>query len=154
MRRWSWPAWRELIGETSFEQTADSLESLQRTLNRGEESRIEANTNIASLTEKIGTLTDQMRTEQSLMMKLAESQLELRPVLARLVENADQPTGGFDEAVRNNIRNIDVHIARMLEELATGRTEMVSELRSEIRVLSRTLAAIAEQSARQRGDSG
>ena len=137
-----------------LEQTADSLESLQRTLNRGEESRIEANTNIASLTEKIGTLTDQMRTEQSLMMKLAESQVELRPVLARLVENAEQPAGGFDEAVRNNIRNIDVHIARMLEELATGRTEMVSELRSEIRVLSRTLAAIAEQSARQRSDDG
>ena len=39
-------------------------------------------------------------------------------------------------------------MARLLEEMATGRAEMVSELRSELRVLARTLAAIAEKSAR------
>ena len=136
-----------------LEQTADSLENLQRTLDRGEESRITANTNITALTENLGTLTDQMRTEQSLMMKLAESQIEIRPILAKLAETAGRG-GGFDEAVRGNIRSIDVHMSRLLEELASGRAEMVSELRSEIRVLSRTMAAIAEQSARQRGKAG
>ncbi len=133
-----------------LEQTADGLESLQRTLDRGEESRITANNNIAILTEKLGTLTDQMRTEQTLMMKLAESQLEIRPILAKLADTAGRGGAGFDESVRNNIRSIDVHMTRLLEELASGRTELVSEIRSEIRVLSRTLAAIAEQSARPR----
>ena len=137
-----------------LEQTADSLENLQRTLDRGEESRIFANTGIAALTEKLGTLTEQMRTEQSLMMKLAESQLELRPVLAKLASASDRSTGGFDENVRSNIRNIDVNMSRMMEEMASGRTELVSEPRSEIRVLSRTMAAIAEQTARSRNDAG
>ncbi|MHA1107647.1 MAG: flagellar motor protein MotA [Alphaproteobacteria bacterium] len=133
-----------------LEQTADSLENLQRTLDRGEESRITANTGISSLTDKLGTLTDQMRTEQSLMIKLAESQLELRPVLAKIAAASDHFGGGFDENARGNIRNLDINMSRLMEELASGRAELVSELRSEIRVLSRTMAAIAEQAARPR----
>jgi hypothetical protein len=130
-----------------LEQSADSLESLQRTIDRGEESRITANNNITNLAEKLSMLTDQMRTEQSLMMKLAESQLELKPILSRLAEG--QASGGFgDDGVRSHVRNIDVHLARLHEELATGRAETVQELRTEIRVLSRTLAAIAEKAAR------
>ena len=130
-----------------LEQSADSLESLQRTIDRGEESRITANNNITTLAEKLSMLTDQMRTEQSLMMKLAESQLELKPILARLADG--QSGGGLgDDGVRSHVRNIDVHLARLHEELATGRAETVQELRTEIRVLSRTLAAIAEKAAR------
>ena len=58
-----------------LEQTAESLENLQRILARGEDSRIAANTGTMALTEKLTTLTDQMRTEQNLMVKLVESQL-------------------------------------------------------------------------------
>ena len=123
-----------------LEQTADSLESLQRTIDRGEESRVSANQSMAVLAENLTALTDQMRTEQTLLSQLAESQLELRPVLARL---ADARAGGnFDENLQQHIRNIDVHLARLMEQLATARSEMVQELRTEIRVLSRTIAAI------------
>lgn len=73
-----------------LEQTADNLDNLQRVLVRGEESRIQANANLTALTERLGTLTDQMRAEQSLMLRLAESQLALEPVLERL----SHPTGG------------------------------------------------------------
>ncbi len=128
-----------------LEQTADSLENLQRTMERGEEGRLNANNNIAALAERVTTLTDQMKTEQSLMVKLAETQLEIKPLLASLTQEAIQRTSPIDEAVVQNIRNIDIQMARLLEELATGRGELVSELRSEIRVLSRTMAAIAER---------
>ena len=128
-----------------LEQTADSLEGLQRTMERGEEGRISATSNISALTETISMLTNQMKTEQSLMMKLAETQVEIKPLLAGLAQNAGKPAAAMDEAVIHNIRNIDIQMARLIEELATGRTEVVSELRSEIRVLSRTMAAIAER---------
>jgi hypothetical protein len=126
-----------------LEQTADSLESLQRTLERGEENRISANSKIILLAEKLDTLTEHMRTEQSLMIKLAETQLEMRPLLAKLTE--DSTTRVTDDLMYKSIRSIDTQIARLLEELGTGRNELVSELRSEIRVLSRTMAAIAER---------
>ena len=126
-----------------LEQTADSLESLQRTLERGEESRISANNKILLLAEKLDTLTEHMRTEQSLMIKLAETQLEMRPLLAKLTEGSTARV--TDDLMSKSIRNIDTQIARLIEELGTGRNELVSELRSEIRVLSRTMAAIAER---------
>jgi len=129
-----------------LEQTADSLEALQRTLDRSEESRIGANDHINDLTEKLTMLTEQMRAEQSLMIKLAESQIELKPILAKL---ADQQPGAFgDDGTRNHVRNIDVSLARLHEELATGRSETVQELRSEIRVLARTIAAVADKASR------
>jgi hypothetical protein len=127
-----------------LEQTADSLESLQRTLERGEESRISANSGIVSLTDKLDTLTDQMRTEQSLMIKLAETQLEIKPLLAKI---ANAPiSSSSEETMGKSMRSIDTQLARLIEEMGTGRSELVSELRSEIRVLSRTMAAIAERS--------
>lgn len=127
-----------------LEQTADSLDNLQRVIARGEESRISANTNMRALTDKLSTLTDQMRAEQTLMLRLAETHLEMKPLLARL---ADVNLGGMDEMTRNHIRNIDTAAGRMIEEMATGRDEVISELRSEFKLLARTLAARAEESS-------
>jgi hypothetical protein len=124
-----------------LEQTAESLESLQRTLSRGEESRISANSALMTMSEKMGTLGDHMRTEQALMMKLAESQLEMKPIMARLSENSSASSGGLDEATRSHIRNLDVYMARLVEELGTGREDIIQQLRSEIKLLARTIAA-------------
>ncbi|MBY0430635.1 MAG: flagellar motor protein MotA [Rhodospirillales bacterium] len=124
-----------------LEQTADSLNSLQRVISRGEESRINANNNIRALTDKLATLTDQMRTEQSLIARLAESQLELKPVLVRLAESNES---AVDEATRGHVRNVDVALTRLIEELAVGRDEVIREMRSEFKMLARTISAIAE----------
>jgi hypothetical protein len=132
-----------------LEQTAESLESLQRTLARGEDGRIATNTHLLALTEKIGALTDQMRAGQELMTKLAESQNELRPVLARLADGSRGSTGALDDATRAHIRNLDVYVARLIEEMISGREEVVRQVRSDIKLLARTMAAIAEDTERQ-----
>ncbi len=132
-----------------LEQTADSLDNLQRVMSRGEESRISANTNMRQLTDRLSTLADQMKTEQSLMLKLAENQLEMRPILTRLAEGAASPA--IDEATRHHIRNIDIALNRLVEEMATGRDEMVRDIRSEFKLLARTIAAIAEEDSAMAG---
>ncbi len=124
-----------------LEQTAESLESLQRTLSKGEESRISANNSLMAVGEKMGTLSDHMRTEQALMMKLAESQLEMKPILARLAEGGGISGGGLDEATRSHIRNMDVYLARLVEDMDSGREDVISQIRSEIKLLARTIAA-------------
>ncbi|HLO76790.1 MAG TPA: flagellar motor protein MotA [Magnetospirillum sp.] len=124
-----------------LEQTADSLDELQRIMARGEESRISTNTNIRQLTDKLSTLTDHMRAEQALMIKLGEAQMEMRPLLAKL---ADQSQGGMDDTTRTHIRNMDVALARLVDETAQGHDELIAELRSEFKLLARTIAAVAE----------
>ena len=118
-------------------------------MQRGEESRIGADSSINNLVNRLGTLTDQMKAEQNLMAKLAESQIELKPIFSRLEEGLNrQGFGGPDTGVQMHIRNIDTHLARLLEDGSQGRKELIQEIRTEIRVLSRTLAAIAEQAGR------
>ena len=135
------PAYIQALLET----TADSLESLQRTISQGEENRSKADTSLLSLAERLTSLTDQMKAEQELMLRLAQGQAELRPVLERL---ANANAGGFDDATRNHIRNVDVYLARLVEDIAGGRNQVVQEIRSEIRLLARTIAALAEEGER------
>jgi hypothetical protein len=131
-----------------LEQTADSLDNLQRTMSRGEESRIQANNSLQGLVERLGVLTDQMRTQQQLMTQLAETQGEVRPLLTRLAELARSGGFGIDESSRNHLRNVDLQMNRLLEELTTGRQVSTQELTREIRMVARTIAAIAEESQR------
>jgi hypothetical protein len=125
--------------EALIEQTADNLDKLQRAMGRGEESRIAANNNIVSLTERLALLSEQIRTEQTLLVRLAEQQIELKPVLQRLAEGVGVST--VDEESRAHLRNIEVHLVRLGEELAQGRGDSIQEIRSEIRLLARTLAS-------------
>ncbi|MDA0306909.1 MAG: flagellar motor protein MotA [Proteobacteria bacterium] len=122
-----------------LEQTAESLENLQKTIAGGEESRASVNNSIMTLGEKLELLTNHMRTEQTLMKGLAESQMEMKPILAKLAAGAE--TGGLDEGSRNHIRNLDLYLTRLTEELSAGRNELIQQLRSEIKLLARTIAA-------------
>ena len=105
--------------QAMLETTADSLDNLHRTIAHGEESRSHANTAIA---DRLAMLTDRMKSEQELMGRLVRGQTELRPVLERL---AEAHGGGFDEATRNHIRNVDAHLSRLLEDQSSGRAQLV-----------------------------
>jgi len=130
-----------------LEQTADSLENLQRILARSEESRIGANATLASLTDRLGVFGEQMKAGQILMVRLAENQLELKPSLNRLAEVAEGSLG-HDDVLRNHMRNIEAYLARLTEDVAQGRAQSVQELRAEIRILARTVAGLAEENRR------
>jgi hypothetical protein len=128
-----------------LEQTAENLEGLQRILARGEEGRAQTSQAMMTLTERLSTLTDQMRASQQLMLRVAEQQAALGPVLQRLAEVQAAPA---DEVVRGHLRNTEIYLSRMLEEMTTGRAQATAELRSEIKLVARTIAALAEEQPR------
>ena len=125
-----------------LERTADSLGDLQRTLARTEENRNQQNASMLEFADRLATLADQMRTEQDLMVKLVETQMEIRPVLQRLADSGDRSDGGFDQASRTHLRNLDVSVRRFIEEAGQGRAELVQDIRGEIKLLARTIAAM------------
>jgi len=127
-----------------LEQTADSLENLQRILARSEESRVGINVSLAGLAERLSAVADHLKDGQTLMTRLAENQMELRPSLARLATIAENSLGQ-DDVLRTHLRNIEAYMARLTEDVAEGRAQSVQELRSEIRLLARTISALAEE---------
>lgn len=129
-----------------LEQTADGLEGMQRAMARSEENRTDYSRNIFELTERIGALSNQMATEQKLMLKLAESQSELTPILGKLAESGGNSAS--DEITQAYLRNIETYLSRIHDEMGPGRTDAVKEIRSEIRLLARTIAALAEEPER------
>lgn len=132
-----------------LEQTADSLDNLQRTMARGEDNRSNASTALLQLNEKLSLLTEQMRAEQGLLLKLTEHQIEMRPIMAKLAQNTE--SGGFDAASRGHLRNMDILLTRLLDDAAQGRAKLVDDMRAEIKLLSRTIAAAADSNSRRGG---
>ncbi|MBV9862668.1 MAG: flagellar motor protein MotA [Alphaproteobacteria bacterium] len=130
-----------------LEQTADSIEKLQRILARGEEGRNAANATLVGLSDRLGVLGDQMKAGQQLMLRLAENQMELKPSLTRLASIAENSLGQ-DDVLRGHLRNIEAYMARLAEDLAEGRAQTVQEMRGEIRLLARTIAALADENGR------
>src|SRR3546814_16184285 len=60
--------------EALLEQTAESLDGLQKTMARAEDGRTSANRNMQALVERLTHLADQMRAEQQLLVRIAEQQ--------------------------------------------------------------------------------
>ena len=122
-----------------LEQTAENMESLQRVLTRDEENRTQVNQAVLTLNERLGALADTMRANQQLMMRIAESQTTLGPAMQRLAS-----VQGGDETSRGHLRNIELYLQRMLAESEQGRARATADLRNDLRLLTRTVAALAE----------
>jgi hypothetical protein len=116
------------------------MENLQNILTRGEERNSQIGHAILTLNEKTGMLSETMRTSQQLMLRIAETQAALGPTLHRLAE-----MHGGDEVSRAHLRNIEVYLQRLLADAEQGRAQTTAELRNDLRLLTRTVAALAEE---------
>jgi hypothetical protein len=122
-----------------LEQTAENMESLQRVVTHDDENRQQINQAVITLNERLSMLADTMRATQHLMLRIGESQTTLGPALQRLAEQQ-----GGDEATRTYLRNIEGHLQRLLAETEQGRSRATADLRNDLRLLTRTVAALAE----------
>ncbi len=125
--------------EALLEKTAENLDKLQRAVTRGEEERRENISKQTELAERIAELTDQIKAEQKIILSLSKNQMDLQPAVSRLVDLAADGWAG-DEEIRQHIRNVDVHVARVLSEISTGRAQLMDELRDEMRLLSHAIS--------------
>ena len=125
-----------------LEQTADNLENLQRTLARGEDSRIDTNRGISQLTANLADLTNSMQAQQELLLKLAQGQANLEPLLVVLTETTKDSANGQATAA---LKSIEAQLELLLKDQSTGRQDAVQDVRNEIRLLARTIAALDER---------
>lgn len=121
-----------------LEQTAENMENLQHILGRDEENRAQINQAVLTLNERLASLADTMRANQQLMLRIAETQTSLGPALRSLAEaqNTDETT--------RHLRSIEHYMQRMVTETEQGRARATAELRNDLRLLTRTVAALAE----------
>ena len=144
--------------EALLEQTAESLQELQNIMARGEPSRASGNDQLAELNAKLSLFADQMKVQQQVMLRIAETQRDLGPLLRSMGDVAEAlsapsaSAAGIDEATRTHIRNIDGGLTRLAAAIESGRTESVRELRNEIKLLAKTVAATRDGAASDGGE--
>ena len=119
-----------------LEQTAENMEQLQQVLTRSEEGRVHSNNALVGLSERTALLGDGLRLQQQLLEKITTSQMAMLPLLEKL---AEAKTGG-DDVARAHLRNIELLLSRLITEAEQGRSQGLSELRSDLKLLTRTLS--------------
>jgi hypothetical protein len=121
-----------------LQQTADNLDRLQTQLSRSEDNRGELQGAVGLLSQRLAELSDRLAHDQDVVQRMVGGQQE---ILRHLAQRSDTPA--IDSNTRDHIRNTDVQLGRLIEELSRGRNEMVRELRNEIKLVARTIAIVA-----------
>ncbi|HEU0221798.1 MAG TPA: biopolymer transporter ExbB [Paracoccaceae bacterium] len=149
-------------GDTSalagmLEQTALQIETLEELVRRSEDRRTETDGRLAVLAEAVGALVHQIASERqpgparsddtALLERIANAQERMTSIL----KERDDDTGQLDAETRMRLRNIDVQLLRILEEMAAGRQDSVAEIRAELNTLTRTIASAVGRTAERQG---
>ena len=124
-----------------LEQTAESIDSLQRTLGRGEDERKHLADNFANLAEKMSAVADQIQNNQKAFAKGNDKSIDITPLVEYMKENPS----GIDDPTKEHIRNMDISIKRLVEENNQGNKQLMTALRSEIKLLAKTISAAVEK---------
>ncbi|WP_232830377.1 biopolymer transporter ExbB [Oceanicella sp. SM1341] len=135
-----------------LEQTAMQIESLREMVTRGEERRFETEDRLTRLASSLDRLSETLATPSAeqraaeearaaTLERIAASQERMLAMTAQRLEDGEH----VDAETRMRLRNIDVQLLRILEEMSAGRQDSLSEIRSGFAQLPRGIgAAISE----------
>jgi hypothetical protein len=130
--------------ESVVAQTAENLDALRRLTVQAEEERRGQGGALGAVATQLATIDDHLQGQQAMTARLAEGQAATAAVLGRLATALESDRFGIDEPTRQHIRSLDTTMRRMIEEMSTGRIQLSGEIRGEIKLLARTIAALAE----------
>lgn len=141
-----------------MEQTSHQIDTLKELVMRGEEQRMRTDSRLGSLAEGITALAKQLANQPkghqasldpALFERLAQGQDQVIAGQAQIVEAVQglKEDGGesMDAETRMRLRNIDVQLLRVLEEMSAGRQDSIAEIRQDLATLIYTLQQAVEQ---------
>ena len=91
--------------------------------------------------------------ERSLRSQVQGTELQQRFVeaqdkIAELLREGVDGGGGMDSEARMRLRNIDVQLLRILEEMAAGRQDTMAELRQDLAAVVQSIRDVAMRAGR------
>ena len=125
-----------------FEQTAESLDRLERVMVQNEDGRDETNQHLLKINDSLHLIVDKLEVETQVIRDLSDNQIRINSAIGKLADFSQETS---KDDYRHNLRNIDTQLSQLIKELKTGRDKSVEEIRQEIRLLARTIAVLAEE---------
>ena len=124
--------------EAFIQNLADQLERLQKVFRQQEQSREAERVSVRNLSEGVSALDDHLKSQQSVLVKLAEIQQQVSPVLARLSEKLGSTN---QETIEEHTRRIDLNLKEISERVSRSADTVASELREELKIIAKLLAS-------------
>jgi len=120
--------------------SAKQIDELREVVEQGVARTAQTETRLSELAEVLAA-PQPAPVDNALLERIAASQERV----AALLEARDEDGGGMDAETRARLRSIDTQVLRILEDLAAGRQDLVTEIRHDIAGLSEALRAAAGQ---------
>jgi hypothetical protein len=125
-----------------MEQTAMQIETLKDVTLRGEESRQKTDATLGQLATAVSAMASNsggVGLDEEVFERIAASQAEM----TRILRDREESAGLLDSEARSRLRNIDVQLLRVLEEMSAGRQESIADLRGDLAQLAQSILTLA-----------
>ena len=126
-----------------LDHMAEQMDGLSKLFEASEYSRGVVDDRIAGLADSVERLVHRIEgedTAEGTLQRLAMGQERLAEVLENRV--GSEGGGEMDAEARMRLRSLDVQLLRILEDMASGRQEMLDDLRADIHQLTRSVEAL------------
>lgn len=129
-----------------LDQMAEQMSALQIMFAQADAGRAATEERIAGLAESVSTLAERIGNgfgnggdeQLTVLRQIAAGQGEIARALG------EREDGPIDPESRMRLRSIDVQLLRILEEMAAGRQDVVSDLRADIAALTAAIRSLGE----------
>lgn len=119
-----------------LDHMAEQMESLQQMFTQSDISRSMVDEKLGALVDSVNGMTQKMEQggggDNSALDRIANGQEQLIAIMA---ERGGDGSDGMDAESRMRLRNMDVQLLRILEEISAGRQESITELRTDLQAL-------------------
>ena len=132
------------VMQAVVDNMGEQMESLQLMMTQSDISRAMVDEKLGVVADAVDRLATRMETNgqsatDAALLRVAEGQERL---LERLEARSEHFGEGLDAESRMRLRSIDVQMLRILEEISAGRQETMTELRTDLRTLSKKMSQV------------
>jgi hypothetical protein len=124
--------------EAFIQNLADQLDRLQRVFRQQEQSREAERSSVRSLSEGVSALDDHLKAQHNTLVKLAELQQQVAPILTQLSQRLGDSS---QETIEDHTRRIDLNLKEIGERVSQSADTLASELREELKIIAKILAS-------------
>jgi hypothetical protein len=120
-----------------IEQLSESMNAFQSQLDRAEDSRFQTSKLMHAFLTGLTQLESSLKINAAHIEKLIQQQLELQQNFSHHINQLK------DDPIKETLKKIDINSQNILVELSQGREKTTQEIRQEIRLVSKTISALA-----------
>ena len=130
--------------QSVMEQTAENLSMVAQALQQHHENRLSVVKSVQHLTDKLANLAEVLVSQKKQLDFMRQNNEQIQEMLKFMASQSNAvDLVSLSEKFMSHFSAIDSNMRQLLEESIQGRQQLTHEIRSEIRLVAKTISALA-----------